>query len=63
MVEAVELAARTEGLLLDPVYSGKAVAGLVGLARGGDIRPDEAVVFLHTGGTPALYAYPSLFDR
>ncbi len=62
MVEAVRLAARHEGLLLDPVYSGKAMAGLIDLVRRGRFGADETVVFLHTGGTPALFAYRSVFD-
>jgi len=57
MVEAVQLAARTEGLLLDPVYTGKVMAGLIGLARSGGLRAGERVLFLHTGGLPSLHAY------
>ncbi len=57
MVEAVQLFARHEGILLDPVYTGKAAAGLIALARAGHFGEDERVVFLHTGGSPALYAY------
>ena len=57
MVEAVRLLARLEGVLLDPVYTGKAMAGLIGLAREGAFRPGERVLFVHTGGSPALYAY------
>jgi D-cysteine desulfhydrase len=57
MVEAVQLLARTEGVLLDPVYTGKIMAGLIGLARKGFFKPDERVLFLHTGGFPSLYAY------
>ncbi len=57
MVEAVQLAARTEGLLLDPVYTGKIMAGLMGLARDGCLRPGERVLFLHTGGLPSLHVY------
>jgi len=56
MREAVELAARLEGLILDPVYTGKAMAGLIDLARQGRFRPDEVVVFVHTGGIPGLFA-------
>ena len=56
MVEAVQMLARSEGILLDPVYSGKAMAGLIGLARQGSIRPAEKVMFLHTGGMPTLHA-------
>lgn len=56
-IEAVHLAARTEGLLLDPVYTGKALAGLRGAIRAGEIDPEATVVFVHTGGNPALFAY------
>ena len=55
--EAIRLAARTEGLLLDPVYTGRAMAGLVDLVRRGEFGRDETVLFWHTGGTPALHAY------
>lgn len=57
MVDAVQLFARTEGVLLDPVYTGKAAAGLVELAREGAFASDSNIVFVHTGGSPALYAY------
>jgi D-cysteine desulfhydrase len=57
MVEAVRLFARLEGILLDPVYTGKAAAGLIGLIRQGAFKAGEKVLFLHTGGSPALYAY------
>jgi len=63
MVEAVEMIARTEGILLDPVYTGKAMAGLLSLVRTGAIGPDETVVFWHTGGAPGLFAYPEVFQR
>ena len=53
---AIELAARAEGLLLDPVYSGKAMAGLIDLIRAGQFTADQHVVFLHTGGWPSLFA-------
>ena len=59
--EAIELFARTEGLLLDPVYSGKAAAGLIDVIRRGLIGDDERVVFLHTGGAPGLFAYSGEF--
>ncbi len=55
--EAVRLVARREGILLDPVYTGKAMAGLLGLIRRGEIDPGETVLFWHTGGIPALFAY------
>lgn len=55
-LEAIRLAARTEALLLDPTYTGKAMAGLLHDVRRGAIGPDDTVVFLHTGGAPALFA-------
>lgn len=57
MVEAVQMLARTEALLLDPVYTGKIMAGLIGLARQGRFAPGEKVLFIHTGGLPSLHAY------
>ena len=57
MREAVTRTAQLEGLLLDPVYSGKAMAGLIGLVGAGAFATDDTVVFLHTGGTPALFPY------
>ena len=57
MVEAVNLVAKTEGVLLDPVYTGKAMAGLIDLCRKGYFRKGENVLFVHTGGSPGLYAY------
>ncbi len=56
-LDAIRLVARTEGILLDPVYTGKAMAGLVDMARRGQFAPDQTVVFWHTGGQPALFAY------
>ena len=60
MVEAVRMLATLEGILLDPVYTGKAMAGLIALARRGHWRSDDRVLFLHTGGSPALYAYQDI---
>ncbi len=60
MVEAVKLLARKEGILLDPVYTGKAMSGLIGMIREGRFQEEENVVFLHTGGGPALFADPDL---
>lgn len=57
MVEAVQMLARTEAILLDPVYTGKIMAGLIGLSRKGFFKPDDNVLFLHTGGATALHAY------
>lgn len=56
-MQALKLAARTEGLLLDPVYTGKAMAGLADHARKGIVGKDSVVVFIHTGGLPALFAF------
>lgn len=64
MVEAVQLLARSEGIVLDPVYTGKVMAGLIGLAREGAIEPGERVLFVHTGGLPSLFAYaPEVLGR
>jgi D-cysteine desulfhydrase len=57
MVEAVQMLARTEAIPLDPVYTGKIMAGLIGLARQGFFKPGENVLFLHTGGLPSLHVY------
>jgi L-cysteate sulfo-lyase len=56
-IEAIKLVARTEGIFLDPVYSSKAMAGLFDHLRRGLLGREDLVVFLHTGGTPALFAY------
>jgi L-cysteate sulfo-lyase len=58
--DAILLAARTEGIFLDPTYTGRALAGLVALCAGQAIRPGQVTVFLHTGGLPALLAHPEL---
>ncbi len=63
MIEAVLMVARQEGLLLDPVYSGKAMAGLIDLIRKGEIRKNETVVFLHTGGAVGLFGYTPVFEQ
>ncbi len=57
MIAAVRLLAATEGVLLDPVYTGKAMAGLLELVREGYFARGSRVIFLHTGGSPALFAY------
>jgi len=61
MVEAVQLLAQTENILLDPVYTGKAMAGLIGLIRQGFFKKTDNVLFVHTGGSPALYVYTDTF--
>ncbi len=56
-LDAMRLVARTEGILLDPVYTGKAMAGLIDLVRRGQFAADQTVIFWHTGGQPAIFAY------
>jgi D-cysteine desulfhydrase family pyridoxal phosphate-dependent enzyme len=60
--EAIRLAAECEGLLVDPVYTGRAMAGLIDLIRQGEFRHGQNVLFWHTGGTPALFAYSDQLD-
>ncbi len=62
MVAAVKLLAETEGILLDPVYSGKGMAGLIDQIERGYFEKDSDVVFIHTGGAAALFGYPNAFD-
>ena len=63
MVEAVRMLAREEGILLDPVYSGKAMAGMIDLIRKGVLPKGETVVFLHTGGAVGLFGYVNAFTQ
>lgn len=56
-IEAIQLAARTEGMLTDPVYEGKSMAGLIGMVRSGEIAPGSRVLYAHLGGQPVLSAY------
>jgi L-cysteate sulfo-lyase len=63
MIEAVQMLARTEGIFLDPVYSGKGMAGLIDLIRKGAFKKGENVVFLHTGGAPGLFGYVDTFSE
>ena len=59
-IEAIRLAGQLEAIPLDPVYSGKALAGLIALIREGRWRKSDDVVFVHTGGEPSLFAYQSV---
>jgi L-cysteate sulfo-lyase len=61
-IEAIELFARHESILLDPVYSAKGAAGLIDLVRQGEFDKDENIVFLHTGGSQALFGYREAFN-
>jgi len=63
MAEAVQMLARLEGIFLDPVYSGKGMAGLIDLIRKGVLASDETVVFLHTGGSSGLFGYADFFNQ
>jgi L-cysteate sulfo-lyase len=62
-IDAIRLVAQTEGIYLDPVYTGKAMAGLIDLIRKRRFKPTETVVFIHTGGIPALFAYHQEMTR
>ena len=62
MIEAINMLARTEGILLDPVYSGKGMAGLIDLIRKGHFKKSDNVVFLHTGGSVGLFGYNAIFN-
>ena len=61
-VAAIKYLARNEGILLDPTYSGKTFAVLLGMLERGEFGPSDHVVFLHTGGTPSLFGYPELAE-
>jgi D-cysteine desulfhydrase/L-cysteate sulfo-lyase len=60
-VEAVRLFARKEGVILDPIYTGKAAAGMIAHIREGRYTPDDVLVFVHTGGTPAIFTWNELW--
>lgn len=63
MVDAISLLAAEEGIFLDPVYSGKGMAGMIGLINKGVLKKGQTVVFLHTGGSAGLFAYSHLFSK
>lgn len=62
MLEAVRMLAQTESILLDPVYSGKGMAGLIDLIRNGTFNDSDNIVFIHTGGSVGLFGYLNAFD-
>jgi 1-aminocyclopropane-1-carboxylate deaminase/D-cysteine desulfhydrase-like pyridoxal-dependent ACC family enzyme len=62
-LDAIEMAATAEGLVLDPVYTGTAMAGLIDDVRSGAIKPQETVVFVHTGGTPIIFDHVEEIGR
>jgi 1-aminocyclopropane-1-carboxylate deaminase len=61
-IEAIRLSGRLEGMIIDPVYEGKSMAGLIDLVISGDIASDSTVLYAHLGGQPALNAYSGIFD-
>jgi L-cysteate sulfo-lyase len=63
MWDAIRMLARTEGLLLDPVYTGKAFAGVLAAAKSGAYSGGKAILFVMTGGLPGLFAYQPVFDN
>ena len=60
-VDAIKLTGRLQGMIIDPVYEGKSMAGLIDLVRGGEIPKDSNVLYAHLGGQPALNAYSGIF--
>jgi D-cysteine desulfhydrase len=62
-LKAIKLVAETEGILLDPIYTGRAMAGLVDLMKKGHFKRDDNIIFIHTGGTPALFPYRNSFEH
>ncbi len=62
-IAAIRTAAQLEGMLTDPVYEGKSMAGLIGMARAGEIPPGAKVLYVHLGGAPALNAYHAAFTN
>lgn len=62
-LEAIRLAARSDAIFFDPVYTGKALAGMIAEIRKGHLKPDQTAVFVHTGGLPIIFAYHDVLDR
>jgi 1-aminocyclopropane-1-carboxylate deaminase len=62
-LDAIRLTGQLEGMIIDPVYEGKSMAGLIDLVRDGEIARDSHVLYAHLGGQPALNAYSGLFTR
>jgi len=63
VIEAISLTAESEGILLDPTYTGKAMAGMLAFIRNGEWSDKQRVMFLHTGGSPALFGYPEILSE
>ena len=62
-LDAIRLTGQLEGMIIDPVYEGKSMAGLIDLVRTGEIGKDSTVLYAHLGGQPALNAYAGLFTQ
>jgi 1-aminocyclopropane-1-carboxylate deaminase len=62
-LDAIRLTGQLEGMIIDPVYEGKSMAGLIDLVRGGEVARDSHVLYAHLGGQPALNAYSALFTH
>jgi L-cysteate sulfo-lyase len=62
-IDAITLVAKKEGIILDPVYTGKAMAGLIDHIKKGKIRSQTNVVFIHTGGLPLIFEYSNVLGR
>lgn len=62
LLQAMQMMAESEGILLDPTYTGKSMAGLIHLVESGQFKAGQNIVFLHTGGTPALFGYPEILE-
>ncbi|GAA1277182.1 hypothetical protein GCM10009579_40530 [Streptomyces javensis] len=62
-MDAITTAARTEGIVLDPIYTGRALAGLIAAVRHGQVRPGQRTVFVHTGGLPGLFGHAETLER
>ena len=63
VVAAIHRVAKWEGILLDPVYTGKAMAGLISLLESGHFKANQTLMFIHSGGTPALFGYPEIIEH
>jgi D-cysteine desulfhydrase len=63
VMDAITTAARTEGIVLDPVYTGRALAGLIAAVHDGQVRPGQRTVFVHTGGLPGLFGHSEALTR
>ena len=63
VMEAMHMTAQTEGIILDPTYTGKAMAALIDRSRDGKVPKDRTVVFMHTGGLPQVFAFNDMINE